>query len=142
MPPVVHATIVMVLSARAHPAIKAPTPETFKETIADGGILKVFPRGELYTTRLGDHGKDVPIDPKNMLRYYFRVAIKDGEVVLTQVADEYEKKDFFDLVDRLPSDGYGERRTFSLKPGKPVSFSFNVPGGGPAWELTLQSISK
>jgi hypothetical protein len=140
MTPAVHATIVMVLSARAHPAIKPPPPETFTETVADGEILKVFPRGELYTTQSDDHGKTIQRAPKDLLRYYFLVAIKNGVAVLTQVADEYGKTDFFDLDDRLPSDGYGEKRTFSLKPGKPVSFSFNVPGGGPAWTLTLQSL--
>jgi hypothetical protein len=124
----------MVLSARAHPAIQPPPPESFTETVADGEILKVVPRGKLYTAGVRD--------PKELLRYYFRVSIKDQEVILTQVADEYGKKDFFDLDDRLPSEGYGERRTFSLKPGKPVSFSYNVPGGGPAWTLSVAHIGK
>jgi hypothetical protein len=126
-----HATIVMVLSALVPvPAIKAPPPETFTETVADGDILKVMPKGKLHTT----------VDPKQILRYYFRVAIKDQEVVLTQVPDEYGKSGFFDLSGS--SEGYGVKRTFSLKPGKPVSFSYNVPGGGPAWTLSLQSINK
>jgi hypothetical protein len=89
-----------------------------------------MPKGKLYTT----------VDPEQILRYYFRVAIKDQEVVLTQVPDEYGKSDFFDLSGS--SEGYGVKRTFSLRPGKPVSFSYNVPGGGPAGKLSLQSISK
>lgn len=136
----VHATIVMVLSARAHPAAKLPPPETYRETIADGEILKVVPRGKLYTTGTDEKGRAVPLDPKQLLRYYFRVAIKDGEVVLTQMPDEYGKADFFDLDVKLPGDSYGSRRTFTLKPGQPVSFSYNVPGGGPAWTLSLESL--
>jgi hypothetical protein len=135
-----HATIVMVLSAVAMPAIKLPPPETFSETIADGEILKVVPKGKLYTTATDDHGRPIPLEPKQILRYYFRVAIKDQEVVLTQVPDEFGKSDFFDLSGS--SEAYGVKRSFSLKPGKPVSFSYNVPGGGPAWTLSLQSISK
>jgi hypothetical protein len=135
-----HATIVMVLSALAMPAIKLPSPETFTETVADGDILKVVPKGKLYTTGTDDHGHPIPLDPKQILRYYFRVAIKDQEVVLTQVPDEFGKSDFFDLSGS--PEGYGVKRTFSLKPGKPISFSYNVPGGGPAWTLSLQSISK
>src|SRR5579872_670446 len=103
-----HATIVMVLSAVAMPAIKLPPPETFTETVADGEILKVMPKGKLYAAR----------DPKQVLRYYFKVAIKDQEVVLTQVPDEFGKSDFFDLPGS--PEGYGVKRTFSLKPGKPV----------------------
>src|SRR5271168_3314848 len=110
MTPAVQATIVMVLSARAHPAIKPPPPETFTETVADGEILRVVPKGKLFTTGTDDHGNSIPLDPKRLLRYYFRVAINGGEVLLTQVADEYGKKDFFDLEDLFPSDGYGERR--------------------------------
>jgi hypothetical protein len=136
-----HATIVMVLSAVVPvPAIKAPPPETFTETVADGEILKVMPKGKLYTTGTDDHGHPIPLDPKQILRYYFRVAIKDQEVVLTQVPDEFGKSDFFDLSGS--SEAYGVKRNFSLKPGKSVSFSYNVPGGGPAWTLSLQSISK
>src|ERR1700733_13289846 len=96
-----HATIVMVLSAVAMPAIRLPPPETFTETVADGEILKVVPKGKLYTTGTDDHGHPIPLDPKRILRYYFRVAIKDQEVVLTQVPDEFGKSDFFDLTDRL-----------------------------------------
>jgi hypothetical protein len=128
---VTHATIVMVLSALVPvPAMKTPPQETFTETVADGEILKVMPKGKLYTA----------VDPKQILRYYFRVAIKDQEIVLTQVPDEFGKSDFFDL--RGSTEGYGVQRTFSLKPGKPVSFSYNVPGGGPAWTLSLQGITK
>ena len=137
-----HATIVMVLSAVAMPVVKLPPPETFIETVGDGEILKVLPKGKLYTTRSDDHGQPIALEPRQILRYYFRVSIKDQEVVLTQVPDEYGRSSFFDLTDPSLSEGYGVRRTFSLKPGKPVSFSYNVPGGGPAWTLSLKSISK
>lgn len=135
-----HATIVMVLSVVTMPVIKPPPPETFTETVADGEILKVVPKGKLYTTGTDDRGHPIPLDPKQILRYYFRVAIKDHEVVLTQVPDEFGKSDFFDLSGS--SEGYGVKRNFSLKAGKPILFSYNVPGGGPAWTLSLQSIAK
>jgi len=138
MTPAVQVTIVMVLTSRAHPAVKPPPPETYTETVGDGEILKVFPKGKLYTQGTDDHGRPIALDPKQILRYYFHVSIKGGEVVLTQVPDEYGKSDFFDLDDRSPTDGFGEKRTFALKPGKPVSFYYNVPGGGPAWTLTLK----
>lgn len=137
-----HATIVMVLSALTMPVQKAPAPETYTETVADGEILKVVPKGKLFTMGTDDHAHPIPLDPKQIIRYYFRVSLKDQEVVLTQVPDEYGKSDFFDLTGRLPSEGYGVKRTFSLKPGQPVKFSYNVPGGGPAWTLSLQSIGK
>jgi hypothetical protein len=137
-----HATIIMVLSAITMPVQKAPTPETYTETVADGEILKVVPKGKLFTMGTDDHGQPIPLEPKRILKYYFRVAIKDQEVVLTQVPDDFGKSDFFDLTDQSLSEGYGVKRTFSLKPGHPVSFSFNVPGGGPAWTLSLKSIDQ
>ena len=135
-----HATIVMVLTAAVGvPAIKVPPPETFTETVADGEILKVMPKGKLYTMGTDDQGHPIPLDPKQILRYYFRVAIKDREVVLTQVPDEFGKSDLFHLS--TSTEGFAVQRAFSLTPGKPVSFSYAVPGGGPAWTLTLQGIS-
>jgi len=104
-----------------------PPAANYTRTVADGEILKVMP-------------EESRLPKEQIVRYYFKVEIKGQTVHLTQVADEFGKKDFFDLRDKAPGDEYGKRRDFDLRIGKPVVISYNVPGGGPVWEFRLQSI--
>ena len=121
MTPAVHATIVMVLFARGHPAIKPPPPETFTETVAERNP-EVGSKGQVLHDRHRRPGHFYTSGPQGSSALLCRVAIKDGEAVLTQVADEYGNKDFFDLDDRLPSNGYGETRNVFVEARKASLF--------------------
>jgi hypothetical protein len=121
MTPAGHATIVMVLFARGHPAIKPPPPETFTETVAEGDP-EVGSKGPSFTRQAPTTRHFYTSGPQGSSALLCRVAIKDGEAVLTQVADEYGNKDFFDLDDRLPSNGYGEKRNVFVETRKASLF--------------------
>ncbi len=133
----IHATILLALSAPGRPGVAPPKPEIFTETVADGEILKVIPKGALFTTQSGPDGKPEPLPRTRILQYWFKAEVKGKTVYLSQVADEFGKKDFFDLDG---ADSYGEKRDFDLELGKPAVIRYNVPGGGPIWTLTLESL--
>jgi hypothetical protein len=122
------ALIEAVLSARGQGP--RPSPETYLKTVADGGLLKLVPERELYASYR---------KPSETIRYHFHVGIQGNEIRLSQRQDEHGRVSPYSFGDQLlgvepvPTE-------FRMKPGIPVTIAYNVPGGGPAWSLTLQEI--
>ena len=107
------ATIQVALSAVGQGP--RPEPELHTQTVENGQVLKLVPAGK----------------PEALHRYYFRVRIESRELRLYPEQDEYGRMLPFAC----------EATLLRLQIGKPLCIAYNVPGGGPAWTLTLTSIA-
>jgi hypothetical protein len=116
-----------------------PEPEVEVVTLENDQVLKLVPRRGLFTRRPCRGGSE-PIPPEALHRYYFRIRIEGQEVRLFPKRDEYGRVQPFAFEPPPLTGAYGQV-LFRLQAGKAVVVCYNVPGGGPAWTLTLTAIA-
>ncbi len=117
-----------------------PEPEVDVVRLENDQVLKLMPHRGLFTRRPCRGGSE-PIPPEALHRYYFRIRIEGQELRLFPEQDEYGRKQPFAFEPPPLASACGGEILYRLQAGKSVVVSYNVPGGGPAWTLTLIDIA-
>jgi hypothetical protein len=118
-----------------------PDPEIDVRGIENNEVLKLVPNRELFTRRPCRGGSEL-VPPEALHRYYFRVRIEGREVRLFPEQDEYGRMQPFAFEPPPFISVDGRVALLRVQIGKPVVICYNVPGGGPAWTLTLTDIAE
>jgi len=118
-----------------------PDPEIDVQKIENNQVLKLVPNRQLFTRRPCRGGSE-PVPPEALHRYYFRVRIDGSEVRLFPERDEYGRMQPFAFEPTPLIGADGREALLRLEILKPVVICYCVPGGGPAWTLTLTAIAE
>ena len=118
-----------------------PEPELAIATVGNDELLKLVPSRELFTQQSGADGQPEPIPREALHRYYFRVRIEGAELRLSPEPDEFGRMLPFAVDPPVMISGDGRKFVMRLQTRKPLLIYYPVPGGGPAWTLTLTGIA-
>jgi len=128
------------LTGTGPPMLPKPPVEVFTKYAAEDSVLELAPEGTLYTQHVGDSGKMEPLPDAWLSRYCFHVRIDGAAVVLEQVADKYGHRQPFSFHEPPNGRSLEIPGPIRLEVGKPRAIYYNVPGGGPLWNLELIGI--